>query len=109
MCGLLLAFPHAALAQPQDVGEVIAIIARLVRLVTPVVAILAFVVFFWGAGIFILGSNDEEKLKNGRILMLWGVIALFVMVSIWGILELFFNDVIGGAGGSRFGFPQLPI
>lgn len=96
--------PHTLRAQPQTVGEIIEVIARLVKFAIPVVALLALLTFFWGAGNFILGSNDEEKLKNGRILMLWGVIALFVMVSVWGILELFSSDVFGGT----IGVPLLP-
>lgn len=47
---------------------------------------LAIVVFFWGL-IKYLTSVGEEK-AAGLQTMFYGVIAIFVMVSIWGIIRL---------------------
>lgn len=47
---------------------------------------LAIVVFFWGL-IGYLVSNGDDKTK-GLNRMLMGVATLFVMVSIWGIIQL---------------------
>ena len=47
---------------------------------------LAIVVFFWGL-IRYLVSVGEEK-SEGLQIMFYGVIAIFVMVSIWGIIRL---------------------
>jgi len=47
---------------------------------------LAIVVFFWGL-IRYLVSVGEEK-AEGLQIMFYGVIAIFVMVSIWGIIRL---------------------
>ena len=49
---------------------------------------LAIVFFFWGLAKYILNAGDEEKKKEGRNIMIWGVIALFIMVSIWGIVSV---------------------
>jgi peptidoglycan hydrolase-like protein with peptidoglycan-binding domain len=52
----------------------------------------AFVLFFYGVVVFIYeratGKNSEQELKKGKDFMLWGLIALFVMVSAWGIIRL---------------------
>ena len=48
---------------------------------------LAIVVFFWGL-IKYLMSMDHENANEGLKIMFWGVIAIFVMVSIWGIIRL---------------------
>lgn len=53
----------------------------------------AFMVFFYGVVVFIYGratnSGDMEDLAKGREFMLWGLAALFVMVSVSGIIKLF--------------------
>ena len=47
----------------------------------------ALALFFWGIAKFILSAGSEEKQSEGKSIMLWGVIALFVMSSIWGIVR----------------------
>ncbi|MDO8482127.1 MAG: hypothetical protein Q7S75_03535 [bacterium] len=50
---------------------------------------LAIVVFFWGLIKYIFNRNGGEKEgAEGATLMIWGIIALFVMLSIWGIIGL---------------------
>lgn len=39
--------------------------------------------FFWGLAKYIFGGADEKA--NGKSLMFWGVIALAVAASVWGI------------------------
>lgn len=48
---------------------------------------LAIVVFFWGLIKYLWGASSENA-HEGLQLMMWGVIAIFVMVSIWGIIRL---------------------
>ena len=48
---------------------------------------LAFVVFFWGLIKYLFTMEQESAHESLRI-MFWGVIAIFVMVSIWGIIRL---------------------
>ena len=61
----------------------------------PLAFILAVLFFFWGIAKYIW-SVDQDKDKAKKV-MVWGVIALFVMSSIWGIIyfirdELTIND-----------------
>ena len=51
---------------------------------------LAIVVFFWGL-IKYLWSMGSEDAHEGLKIMFWGIIAIFVMVSIWGIIKLLQN------------------
>ena len=48
---------------------------------------LAIVVFFWGL-IKYLWSMEQENAHEGLKIMFWGLIAIFVMVSIWGLIPL---------------------
>jgi hypothetical protein len=54
----------------------------------PALMSLALVVFLWGIVVFIGNSGDETKREEGKKHMLWGVIGLFVMVVVWGIVAL---------------------
>ncbi|HEY4504391.1 MAG TPA: hypothetical protein VJI73_01325 [Candidatus Paceibacterota bacterium] len=54
---------------------------------------LALVVFLWGVIQFIIASGDTQKVEEGKKTMLWGIIALFVMVSIQGIVYLLANSL----------------
>jgi hypothetical protein len=50
----------------------------------------AILVFFWGL-IMYLKSMSGDKKSEGLTTMFYGVIAIFVMVSIWGIIALLQN------------------
>ena len=48
---------------------------------------IALLVFFWGLVRFIFHlGGDEKEVQESRNKMLWGIIALFVMLTIWGIV-----------------------
>ncbi len=49
---------------------------------------LAFLVFFWGLALFLFNRENKTINERGKNIMIWGVVALFVMVSIWGIIGL---------------------
>ena len=52
----------------------------------PVLVSLALVAFFWGLIKFLFMTNgDEDGRKDARQMMIYAVIALFVMTSIWGL------------------------
>lgn len=81
-----------------------AIVIRLVPLLVGI-ALLAFFVFLiefiWKGNISI---DEQKKAKAG---MFWSIAALFVMVSIWGIIG-FFGSALGiNQGGTITGF-KLP-
>jgi len=80
---------------------------KLVQTATVVVAALALLVFFWGLVRFIFKLGGEADVEQGKTLMIWGVIALFVMVSIWGIIY-FIGRQLGTDVLSGQGAPLIP-
>ena len=56
-------------------------------LITLIIAI-GLVVFLWGIVKYVTAGGDESKAKEGRDLMIYGIIALFVMVSVWGLVNI---------------------
>lgn len=57
--------------------------------VVPFIFALAMVSFIWGAVNFLIINADEEaKREQGKQFMLWGIIALTVMISVWGLVNI---------------------
>ncbi|MCR4306785.1 MAG: pilin [Candidatus Yonathbacteria bacterium] len=98
----LLVLPAIALAQ--TVQTVIATVSNILNLVIPIVITLAVIYFFWGLAKYILNADNEEARTEGRSIMIYGIIALFVMVSVWGLIGLVGNTFNVGQGGSGRGF-----
>jgi hypothetical protein len=61
---------------------------NLIVLVAKFLVPLALLVFVWGIVVFIAKSGNEEAVEEGKRKMIWGVVALFVIVSIWGIVAV---------------------
>jgi len=81
-----------------NVQELIISVLWTINLLIGIVAALALIYFFWGLAKFILhAGGDDEARVAGKQVMLWGIIALFVMVSIWGIVN--FLGRAFGVGG----------
>lgn len=57
---------------------------------------LALVYFLYGVFVFIRGADSEEVRDTGKKHMLWGLVGLFIMVSVYGILSI----VIGTVGAT---------
>lgn len=59
-------------------------IGRIVGILIPIIFALAVLGFFYGLVKYIFGAeHDKEQAKKT---MIWGVIALFVMASVWGLV-----------------------
>ena len=92
-----------------DVGSFI--INTINNVLVPVLFAVAFIVFLWGAFYtFILGSGSEEVKEKGKNLMLWGLIGFFVMVSIWGLVNILTGTVsFGNNTGVSGGTPKAGV
>ncbi len=81
----LLAF--AQITSIQTAGTFIIGIINTVAV--PVLFAVAFIVFIFGIfQYFILGRGSEEAQQQGRALMLYGLIGFFLMVSVWGLVNI---------------------
>ena len=74
--------------------------------VVPLLIGIAVAAFIYGIINYFLNPNNEEKRKQGKSFMLWGVIALFVMVSFWGIVNIFQATFTSGVS-SQVKIPQV--
>ncbi|MGH7141624.1 MAG: hypothetical protein ACREGH_03270 [Minisyncoccia bacterium] len=102
VAGLITIFavtPAVALAQLNGIQSLLASVDTIVNVLIPLVMALALLAFFWGL-VQALFSGGEEAKKKGRPLMIWGIIILFVMVAVWGIIQFIAGNLGVTTGGS---------
>lgn len=58
---------------------------------------LAIAIFVWGIIEFIVHTDNEEKRNIGKRHLAWGIIGMFIMFSVWGIIAIIQN-FIGSIG-----------
>jgi hypothetical protein len=76
----------AACSGSSNICNLILVAGDMINLLTGIVAALALLVFFWGVVRYILAAGDEKAKDQGKRTMVGGVIALFVMFSVFGII-----------------------
>ncbi len=59
--------------------------------VIPLIFTLAFVFFLWNIAVFIRKADNQQIKEEAKQRMMWGIIALFIMVSVWGIISIATN------------------
>lgn len=93
----VLALPLVSLAQTSVTNLSTAgnfIINTINNILVPVLFAVAFIFFLYGAfQAFIVGANNDEAKEKGKNLMLYGLIGFFVMVSVWGLVNIFTGSV----------------
>lgn len=70
---------------------------RLINSIIPLLVTLAIVLFFWGLINYIYRSGDKKGHSRGIEMLRWGLLAIFVLMSLWGILRLLCVAFIGNA------------
>lgn len=87
-----LALPLVSFAQLSNVESLVSSAGRIINLLVPIVFTLALLLFFWGLVQFLWAG--PEKKDDAKKMMIWGVVALFVMATIWGLVR-FIGDAFG--------------
>jgi len=70
----------------EDLLDIMDIFVLFFGYMVGMLGIAAVAAFFWGIAIFIMNTSDDKKREEGKQWMLWSIVALFVMVTLWGIL-----------------------
>ena len=73
-------------------GIAITIINVINGVLVPLLFAVSFIVFLYGiARAYIFSVGDPEKVKEGHKIILWGLIAFAVMISLWGLVNVVAN------------------
>lgn len=98
----LLALPALAMAQT-SVFSLAATITNIINgVLVPLVFAIAFLMFIWGIFKYFIGGSDDDR-KNAVKIMLYGIVGFFVMVSVWGLV-----NILVGTFNLNSAVPPLP-
>jgi hypothetical protein len=94
---MLPLFASAQLDQTRGLFESAQSIVK--DILVPLAFTLALLFFFWGVAKYIWSEGQGKA--EGKQIMIWGIVGLFVMSSVWGIVY-FIGQEIGGGVGDRY-------
>jgi hypothetical protein len=104
----LYALPLIAFAQDlEPLKDLVRSIGSILALLIPILIALALVIFFWGLVMYIWAGGGDEAKKQGRNIMIAGLVSLFVMVSVYGIISLAQN-ALGIGSDTNIEVPKFP-
>lgn len=89
-------------ASPSNFKALVCIIVFVALDFVPYIITLAVCAFLMGVIKYIGHGDNEEKRAEGNKLMIYGIVGLFFIFSIWGVLKLFTNSF-----NVSFGIPQF--
>lgn len=69
------------------------LIGNIVQPLIKLMFILAILVFIWGVVEMIINASSEQARATGQKHMMWGLIGLFIMFGVYGILNLLVNTL----------------
>lgn len=102
LIAISLALPLVTFAQVLgNVGTLVDEIGNVVEKVIPILFALALLGFFYGLVVYIFGA--EHNKDQAKKTMLWGIIALFVMAAVWGLVA-WLGNAVGVDTGTGPGF-----
>jgi hypothetical protein len=108
--GVLGLFPAMAFAQAAQgtVFGILETVLRILNTVIPILITLAIVFFVYNVVMYIL-AKDEDAQKEARKYMIASIIGLFVVVSVWGLVNLIGKTFGIGAGSGTNSQITVPI
>ena len=78
--------------------------------VVPFLVGIAVFIVIWGVFKYIANAAEEEKRAEARAFVVWGIIGIFAMVSVWGFVNILVNsfDLSTQAPAARPNLPPIP-
>ena len=108
---LVAVSPLVALAQgytpSQGVLGLFNFAGAILNRIVPLIISIAIVYFIWEVFQYTI-AGDEDKKKAAKQGMVWGIIGIFVMVSIWGLVAIL-QATFGTSGVTGTIGNQLPL
>jgi hypothetical protein len=89
-----------------DLTKIINLFIDIGLKIIPFLGAVAFLVFVLGIARYIKSTGSEKDNKDSKNLLIWGIIGVFVLATIWGIISFLRSEF--GFGGD-VGIPQINI
>jgi len=89
-----VAIPLVAFAAPENFKALVDLVVGLINnAFVPLIFALAFITFIWGAFQYFFYPSEDNKQK-GREFIIWGIVGMFVMISVWGLVNIVVNTIL---------------
>jgi hypothetical protein len=104
--------PVVASAQTiTDIWSIFGFIKRILDAVLPLIIALAVVYFIWGIFRYVMAGDDDAK-AAAKDKIIYGIVGLFVMISVWGLVNILVRTFgisnQGPQGGIVNPLPTIP-
>ncbi|MEN9649635.1 MAG: hypothetical protein RL094_602 [Candidatus Parcubacteria bacterium] len=84
-------------------GDLIVRISEILNRLIPLIISMTVLVFIWGVFKLVMAGDNADSRKEARSTITFGIVALFVMVSVWGLVNILKSSFFG----SGLIIPQL--
>lgn len=74
------------IASAATIQDTLKTVSDIINMLVPIILALAIVFFLWGVLQYVTKAGEEKDAARDQ--MLWGIIAIAVMVSIWGLVGI---------------------
>ena len=75
------------------------------KLIIPLLFTVALAGFIYGVVTYVINAGNSEKRTEGSQFMIWGIVALFVMISVWALVGVVTNTF----GLNYATYPTMPV
>ena len=90
-----------------DATTILGRVQTIANYVIPFLVTLGVIYFIYGVITYVISKGEEAK-KEGRDRMIYGIIGLFVIVSLWGIVGILGNTFQVSQQGGALNPSQIP-
>lgn len=94
VAGLALS-PLIVFAAPQNFAQLVDLIISLINPLVSILLALAILIFFWGIVKYIYAAGGGEGKNDGKKLMIWGIIGIFVFMSVFSLARILVKFIKG--------------
>jgi hypothetical protein len=99
--------PVVALAQVSVTGNLTTIssfinrLQSLINIIIPFLIGIAVLVIIYGILGYVMSAGNEEKRGEAKQFIIWGFIGVFIMLSVWGLINILINSFGTDTGALR--------
>lgn len=104
----VLAFAQGATGTLGNITALVTQAGKILALLIPMAFALAIIYFFYGVAKYISSAGDPKKADEGKSVMIYGVIAIAVMASVYGIVAYLQSTVGITPGQNGITVPTVP-
>lgn len=99
--------PVMAFAQTtiKNVNDVATRLRDLGNLFTYLLIAAAVIFIIWNVVVYLIKGSEEDARKKAASSILWGVVGLFIILSIWGLVNILMNTFHTETGNNQI--PQV--